>query len=65
MKPICNVPWMHSMMDARTYQEVSFAEFGSCNSTDEYLSADDILFQFATQAARFEHSNCTGNFVAI
>ena len=65
MKPICNVPWMHSMMDAKTYHEVSLTKFGSCNSTDAYLSADNILFKFATQAARFEHPNCTGIFIPI
>ena len=65
MKPICNVPWIHSMMDARTYDEVSLTKFGSCNSTDAYLSADTILFEFATQAARFEHPNCTGTFIPI
>ena len=53
------------MMDARTYDEVSLTKFGSCNSTDAYLSADTILFEFATQAARFEHHNCTGTFIPI
>ena len=65
MKPICHVPWMHSMMDAETYQEVSLAEFAPCNSTDAYISADSILFKFATQAARFEHPNCTGTLISI